>query len=205
MSMMANFILSAQQECGVIQSVFLRQNLAIRAEILRDLHGRGTFVPHGSCKHCEYTLTIAEIIKGFLDDPNDYTTQCPKCEKRFAPMMRTGNVGVAWIEQPFYCGVQTLAQLNDLGVQSPEMLMKQHPAIYDSALFHFGTIAAAYKRNGSEYNFDPLPGWNDKIIPYLGRAPDTVLAECAGQRVRTIRRMRMDRGIPAYKREKKQA
>jgi hypothetical protein len=183
----------------------LRQDLDVRADLLRDLHGRGTFVPHGRCKYCDYTLTIAEIVKGFLDDPNDYTTECPKCNRRFAPIMRTGDVGVSWIEQPFYCGVQTLSQLEQLGVRSPEVLMREHPAIYDSALFHFGTIAAAYKRNGKEYDFDPLPGWNEKIIPYLGKAPDTVLAECVGQGVRTIRRMRSDREIPPYRRGKKEA
>ena len=51
-------------------------------DLVEAVHG-DKFSPKAVCPACLHPLTDYEIMKGFKDDPRDYTTGCPKCTHRF--------------------------------------------------------------------------------------------------------------------------
>lgn len=43
----------------------------------------GEITPEGICPKCAHELSEEEIKAGWLDNPVDFTTECPKCKTRF--------------------------------------------------------------------------------------------------------------------------
>ena len=60
------------------------------------------------CPKCEYSMTIKEVNAGFLMDEYDFTTECPKCSKRFICTSSFGGDHVVWL-----CESQTKAAFSD--------------------------------------------------------------------------------------------
>jgi hypothetical protein len=58
-----------------------------------------------------------------------------------------------------------------------------------SALVHFGSLSAAFAKVGIEYTAEAekRKGWQDRIATFLGRVPDTLIAEVVGVSVTTVR------------------
>lgn len=161
-----------------------------------------TYNPVGVCPKCNYRLSAVEILKGFNRDSNDYTTLCVRCNHRFQPRLiehhRTGSA-----ELPFFCQAQALEQLKRIGnTVSPDVISKDSPAVYHSLIVHCGTIKAAFQRIGLPYSFKERfrekKDWKEKILPFLGQMPDTVIADCTGLSSSTIRRVRKKEGIPSF-------
>lgn len=169
--------------------------LLTRLQLVLAIHGED-YSPTAQCPLCSHKLKPLEILKGFLDDPIDRTTKCPSCEARFtAKLIARGQAST--VELLFLCAQQTLYELKRIRLLTPEALEKEEPAVYRSAIFHFGSIHGAYKANGADYPY-PVPAWKDKIRPFLGRLPDVELARAVGKCAKTIRKMRTSRGIPRY-------
>lgn len=95
-----------------------------------------------------------------------------------------------------------LAQLDDKKNMSPVDFMKNHPALYHSAIVHFGSLKEAFRKVGIEYRFKEKRDWKNKITTFLGQLPDTVIAIIVNVSVDTIRRMRVKLGIPKYSRRR---
>lgn len=187
------------------QTLSLRQAIILRADyqinIRRDLLNAVTgfsYTPRAECPHCGHVLAIVEILAGFLSDPHDTTTACPRCKRRFQPRM------ICWHESgrselPFYCRDQTLAALPKT-MMTPEMMRREHPQIFHSLTFHFGGIKNAYEAIGRTYPYsEAVEEWADKVVGFLGDVPDTMIASVAGVSVYKVRKLRRDYGIPGFR------
>jgi hypothetical protein len=160
------------------------------------------YVPTAVCPQCEYHLTDEEILIGFNRDPNDYTTACPKCGKRFAPKLRCVS-NTSDFELPFYCKCQALKLIQDMNSINtpPEELAKAHPEVYYSLIVHFGTIKAAFKSVGQKYPFKERKDWKGKVFPFLGQIPDQFIADCIGVSASTIGRLRRSKKISRFQKK----
>lgn len=198
MSLNLNQSLSLQLSQGQI----LAQQLSLLQRLSRRLHGDDeTYSPKGTCTHCERRLTPAEIIRGFSRSLTDTTTKCPRCKKRFQPILRAVSVASS-VEIPFYCKGQTVAKLTAaMASLNPDEFRRSQTAIYRSAMFHFGSLTAAFRECGIRYKHEPkIPAAEKKIRSYLGRLPDSVIASHSGLSVKKVRALRESLNIGPYSR-----
>jgi len=103
------------------------------------------------------------------------------------------------MELPFYCATQVLAQLNGLQELPPEEIQKEHPAIYHSVRVHHGNFRIAFEKIGIQYRFETVTNWKEKVRDFLGKLPDTVVAEVVDMPVRQVRKLRNDLGIEVFR------
>ena len=183
------------------QTMVMTLAMSLRLELIGILHGGadgGNYTPMGECPNpsCRRSLTALEIIRGFNNDPNDFSTQCTGCNRRFDPKL-VWKTGSARIEVPFFCDTQTLTRLSGLESMSPQEFERAEPTLFHSARIHNGSIKTAFARLGITYNFDEMTNPTEKIKPFLGRLFDTTIAEISGLSVETIRRLRKKDGIKA--------
>lgn len=158
------------------------------------------YVPTGNCPQCSRKLTAKEILEGFNDNPTDYTTCCTGCNYRFEPKLICFGKA-ANIELPFYCPNQALHQLGKLASENPDAIKKENPAVYRSILVHHGSLKSAFKSINIDYQFDEVPEWKDKVVPFLGKMQDTVIASATGQPVHKVRQFRNHLKIKAFQRK----
>jgi hypothetical protein len=142
-------------------------------------------------------LSAAEIIQGFNQDPDDFSTGCVACHYRFNPRLICFGEGTR-IELPFYCAMQVLERLPGKEMLSPEEFSKAHPAIYRSVIVHHGGLCQAFAQMDIVYSFEEINGWKAKIIPFLGRLSDRAIAGCVNVSAVTIGNFRRKLDIPAY-------
>jgi hypothetical protein len=186
-----SLLLTQEQRLKVSQLSF-----SLRLQLIQELRNE-RYEPQASCPKCLRDLTPVEIIKGFNQDPNDFTTCCTKCGHRFAPKLICFGNGTK-IEIPFYCDVQTLSQLKGKENLQPEHLQREYSGLYRSAIIHYGCIRRAFEKIGVEYDFEEISDWKSKVTPFLGRMPDTIIADCVDASVTKIRAMRRKLGISRY-------
>lgn len=158
------------------------------------------FQPDACCPSCGKKMNADEILAGFNRDPSDFTTKCPKCGHRFAPHLISFGNG-SQIELAFYCPSQVLGMLHDRDL-APDEFARLHPAVYRSAIAHYGTLRNAFATKGVAYPFAETDGWRAKIRPFLGKLPDTTIARAVSVSPGTIRRLRAKRHIKAFSRQK---
>lgn len=186
--------LTLEQRTRIMEAQF-----STRMQLMEAVYG-DRYTPQGICPECNQKLSAVEILKGFTQNPDDITTLCPRCGYRFPPKLIHSRGGVK-ADMPFYCAAQTLNMLRGKSVFSPGEMMRLHPAVYHSALIHFGTLTNAFSRIAVRYKEPSVPNWRDKIAHFLGLMPDTIIAECVNTHVHTIRKMRRRLGIRCYRKE----
>lgn len=175
----------------------LDMQLRLRVALIHSVRSE-LYHPQATCPACGKFLTTVEIVSGFLNDPADFTTCCPHCKVRFNATLICYFLG-GEIQLPFYCAMQTLEQLPEKKQLSPEEFLRNFPALYRSAIFHFGSLRAAFQKKGVNYLFHETPlGWQTKVSGFLGRVPDTLIAAVAGVPVRHVRQARRDWGIKPF-------
>ncbi|KKS53984.1 MAG: hypothetical protein UV20_C0043G0006 [Candidatus Magasanikbacteria bacterium GW2011_GWA2_42_32] len=145
----------------------------LRLALIHELRDE-RYEPKAICPACSRELTPMEIIRGFNQDPNDFTTCCSACSRRFEPTLVCFGDGT-YIELPFYCDCQTLAQLQGKETLQPERFAMEYPAIYRSAIVHHGGIRQAFAKVGIQYAFEEISDWKNKIRSFLGRLPAILL------------------------------
>lgn len=183
-----------EQRMSVAQR--MEERLALRLELLEALHGV-RYQPEGDCPRCHRKLTKVEILRGFNNDPNDFTTRCTGCGCRFQPKL-VHSTPISRAQVPFFCPSQTLHQLRGKEVLSAEELQRQYPAIFQSARVHFGSLAAAFARNSVSYALEMIEHWKGKVRGFLGKLTDKLIAECVGAPVKDVRAYRRELKIPCY-------
>ncbi|OGD31799.1 hypothetical protein A3C91_00015 [Candidatus Azambacteria bacterium RIFCSPHIGHO2_02_FULL_52_12] len=199
MGMSLDIHIKQKQELKLKQRLQLHQRaFGLRMELVQALRGV-RYTPKGDCPQCNKKMTPVEIIRGFNQDPNDFTTRCARrrCGYRFTPILAY-SMGAIQAEIPFYCAAQTLARLPGKETLSPERFAREYSAIYHSAVIHHGGIGQAFRKIGTTYAFKELDGAKRKIKPFLGKLPDTVIAECADIPVSAVRAMRKQLNIPRH-------
>lgn len=159
------------------------------------------FQPDARCPSCSKKMNAGEILAGFNRDPQDFTTKCPKCGHRFAPHLIAFGNG-SQIELAFYCPSQVLGMLSGHENLAPDEFARLHPAVYRSAIAHYGTLRNAFAQKGVAYPFTEADGWRAKIRPFLGKLPDTTIARAVNVSPGTVRRLRAKRHIKAFSRKK---
>lgn len=191
-----------RQELKLTQRLEVRQSLdalAIRVEILQALRPGEHACPEGSCPKCLRDLTIKEILEGFLDDVNDTTTSCPECKHRFQPRLVARSVA-GYTSIAFLCEKQTLGRLPELASLSFEEIQRNHQQVLASARFYWGTITKGFSLIGRTFVGEPSLTWKDKVKPFLGKCPDTLIAELCDVSPSTVHRYRVSLGVAAFQR-----
>jgi len=180
------------------QRALLRQDqrIALLLELTNSIHGQNYSI-EAQCPDCNRKLTPAEVVYGFLDNVNDFTTICPKCQARFEPRLAMLDQHGSKTSLPFLCSKQALHKLKESPILTPEEFTRRSDlvAAYRSLIVHHGTITAAYKSIGIEYPHTELEGWKNKIRPFLGRLSDTDIANSLGKSVTEVALFREDCGI----------
>lgn len=190
---------SQRQELRLAQEARQARQLSLRIDLLQAVRG-DHYQPKAQCPACGHKLSDLEILKGFNDSPTDTTTGCPTCRTRFQPYLVCHLSSAVRVELPFYCSSQTIAQLRGQETKTPEQLELEAPAVYRSTIFHYGSLATAFRLVGVTYTLEPVqPAWHDKVPPFLGRLSDRVIAECVGVPVLDIRKLRCRLGISGYR------
>ena len=179
----------------------LKQRFTMRLKMVLAITDR-QLNPLAVCCSCGHSLSLEEILKGFLPDPVNTTTQCPVCKYRFQPKLNCRDPYGAY-SVSFYCASQTLHRLNPQRFYTPEEFQKTQPSLYHSALAHFGSLHGAFKQLGHNYPHDKQKKWREKARPFLGRYPDSLIAECVGVTTSAVGQYRRSRGIPSWSKNKK--
>ena len=196
-----NIVQTLQLRLSLEQKLKLRLHLfTLRFELAQELRGE-KFEARAQCPSCSRQLSLAEILQGFNDNPNDYTTGCPKCSRRFmASLVSFGKISKTHLQ--FYCAIQTLELLKGREKDSPESISRENASAFQSAVIHFGSLKKAFEQIGAGYCFDEIGSWKDKVQPFLGRLPDTIVAECIDVPVSAVRYLRRKLVISPFKSSK---
>lgn len=176
------------------------QRLELRIELMQALYSidsRDTYRPRATCPDCNHGLTVEEILRGFNRDPLDLTTQCPICKSRFEARLVSRSM-VSEINLRFYCPAQALHALPIYRDKTPEEIHTTNSALFESVRLHFGGFREAFRQIGITYRPRRQPDWQEKVRPFLGQAPDTLIASVAEVSPATIRRLRRRHGIGRY-------
>jgi hypothetical protein len=195
---------------GLSQSLTLTQRLSQELKLsasqrhimlltlLQGLRGK-QMNTEAKCFHCGFELSKEDILKGFLDDPEDTTTKCPRCEERFQPhLIHKDPYGSYRVN--FMCPDQTLHRLtDDMAEMKPKELEKANASLYHSVLANFGTLYSAFKKFGISYKYDLLQNWKEKARPFLGHYPDCMIADCVGVSRSSVQRYRQSLHIDSWK------
>ena len=193
--------LTQQQRLTQAQSLVINQmQLQRHRDLVEALHG-DKFEPKARCPKCQHPLTDFEIMKGFRDDPRDYTTGCPKCKHRFhAKLHRSTDIG--WVEMAFYCPSQTLDQMQNLVEVPLDTFRAKYASVYNSAVVHFGGLKQAFQKINLTYTHEADLDWKNQVGPFLGKMADTVIAQLVGAAVKEVRALRKERGVRTYNRRR---
>ena len=82
-----------------------------------------------------------------------------------------------------------------------DQFKKAHMAVYRSAAYHFGSLKSAFAKVNLTYKGEPrVSSWQKKVLSFLGKLPDAVIASNVHASVREVRRLRKEKGIAAYRR-----
>ncbi|OGI16966.1 MAG: hypothetical protein A3J63_00980 [Candidatus Moranbacteria bacterium RIFCSPHIGHO2_02_FULL_40_12b] len=174
--------------------------LGLRLRLIGKIH-RETYKPHAVCPKCSRRLTPLQIIKGFKRNVNDYTTRCPRCHNRFEPEIICKSASSSTTLR-FFCPVQTVGQLYGKEKLSPTEIQKNYPALYQSAIAHFGGLTQAFKEIGKSYRFkEPVVKWEKKVKQFLGLLPDSVIACLVQVKYNEVRKLRLRLNIRRYRTE----
>lgn len=203
--------LTPQLQMNISQKIELSQKIEIKVRLIEALHGTTIRLQYdcGGFQRmlgCGYKLSAEELLKGFTTDPSDTSSMCPKCKKRFQPIL-TYSVGRGGSgEIIFMCANQAKVRLEARGDllsrMEPDEILKKEPALFHSILFHFGNLKNAFLKIGIDYSDMEKRGWESRVRPFLGEAPDSLIAEVAGVRVTEVRNLRKKFKIPAFKPQK---
>jgi hypothetical protein len=169
------------------------QKMSLRLDLLDQLRELRLY-PKTRCTLCDSEMTYEQLLKGFLQDPEDTTTKCPTCKRRFQPLQRRVFQGGS-MECRFLCAGQTLHRLPAVQTMSPEVLRKHDSSLYYSALTHFGSLRTAFKKIDVDYALEDTQKWKDKVQPFLGKFPDSLIAECVGLPWQSVSAFRRKLGI----------
>lgn len=172
------------------------QQLQLKLQLAESVSGR-TFTPTANCPECHRVLTPLEIIQGFSNDVNDFNTTCTGCGHRFRPRL-TSKDSTGSIEIAFLCQDQLLSQLPGKESLKPEEIDFRHQEIYHSAIFYFGSLTRAFQEINIAYKEDDLSSWRTKIALFLGKVPDSVIAQYVPVKVATVGKYRRSLGINTY-------
>jgi transposase-like protein len=173
--------------------------IGLRIDLAGSLAGV-KYYPENSCPTCHRVLKLSEILKGYSDDPKDLRTTCPKCKDRFVAKLRSDAAELRW-----YCPNQALSALQEDGnreMMKPEEILRWNASVYHSLLTHFGSVTNAFKKLGVTYTHGEVPNWHSRVRPFLGKLPDTVIAETVGVSRNIINALRKSFGINAFNRGK---
>ena len=188
---------SQSHELSQRQLQKLDQKVTQRLALLQSLHG-DKYLVEGECPDCGYKNTPAEVLVGFLENVNDFTTECKKCECRFESRLVMRDKYGSTISVQFFCQDQALHKLKSLGVLKPEEFISDSllTGVYQSLMIHFGSLALAYKEIELAYPYAELENWKAKVRPFLGKMSDTEIAEIVGVKRDEVRKLRESYDIP---------
>ena len=118
--------------------------------VIQQKISRTIITPEGVCPKCKYELTEREIRQGWLQDPMDYTTKCPKCNERFVAQLKLREQNQDMGVTLYLCQIQLFCILKDLRRGQSKILgkcflYKKYRGILFNMVRHFGTYEKGLK------------------------------------------------------------
>lgn len=140
------------------------------------------------CGECRMSISLPNILHGFGSNPDDNTIQCSRCNARVWPTLRT-SYSFAYGKMPFFGKEQVLKELSGayLELYDPDTLCSKQPAVYRSALIHFGSLRRAFSRINVEYRQGPVRDWESRLAVFLGCVSPVVIAGIANVTVSDVK------------------
>lgn len=193
---------------GMVIQLTMGQKVEMKLRLIEAVRGENVRIKFdcgglmSEARGCGYKLTAEELIKGFTRDPNDTTTVCPRCERRFQPMLRFLHATDSGGEVNFMCANQAKHRLEARGDlyarQTPDEIRRAEAALYYSLVFHYGTLKKAFSEIGIDYSAKEFDDWAARIRPFLGEVPDTLIAEVSGVKAHQVSALRKKLKIESF-------
>jgi hypothetical protein len=191
------------QRQELIQIATIIQKLSIdlfqlKNELIEKMYGL-RYQSFGICPECSRILTSHEILTGFVNDPVDTRTKCPRCSFLFkTELINRKDYGGVYLR--YYCPLQVIESLKNMGLLTKGEMRIMNPSVYHSCLSHFGNLRMAYAEAG--YKYKEVIKWKEDVFEFLGQLPDKVIAVVAGVSATTVRNYRSSLKIKPYKKIK---
>ncbi|MFA6537385.1 MAG: hypothetical protein WCT18_03215 [Patescibacteria group bacterium] len=169
--------------------------LQMRLALIESVNGV-KYEPKSKCPRCGKELTHLEIMNGFLQDVNDFTTECPKCKTRMRAYLHAKKGSSGMIEIAMYCPMQTIERLRGKDNLTEEEIEKENLGVYSSAIVNFGSLKNAFATFGVNYlKSTPKVSWQEKVRDFLGYISDVEISKIVGVHRNAIGAYRRSLGI----------
>jgi hypothetical protein len=89
--------------------------------------------------------------------------------------------------------------MEDLEGMSFEKIRAEYPAVLASARYYWGSLTKGFERLDVKFEGEPELSWKDRVLAFLGKCPDSVIAEVCGVGKSAVWRLRTKHKIAAYK------
>jgi len=187
-----NEVLSIEKEWTLKGICFDR-----RLELIGSLRNEQPMKVAAKCPQCNHQMTTGQVLAGYTTDVNDIRTTCYLCRHRFEAnlVFRQKNKQVT---KSMYCDIQVLPKMRGLEGYEPYEYSRENPGVYFSALAHYGTLKAGYRKLDINYRHEEVRQWEKKIGPFLGRLPDCDVADTIGIKPDIVQKLRRELGIKEY-------
>jgi len=183
----------------------IRQKLKIKQiELLRSMMLLGCLHDEKyelvqDCPLCSERLTPLEVIDGFNDNMRKTVIKCFHCNFEFNPVYRRFTRRTLFVGT-FLCQIQTLHKLKitKLSKYDTAEIRRRNMDLYYSAILNFGSLSNAYNEIGIEYPREEIEGWNQIVVPFLGKIKDKTAAIACGTSTKQITFLRNNLEIDRY-------
>ena len=125
------------------------QTMSLRGE-------RQLMASEGTCTKCNFELSEEQIRAGWSKNPNDYTTECPRCKSRFIAYFRLLEEDEEIAKLEFLSPFHVFDAMEKMWAQQPgqskklgeDFLLKKDPLIYWNLIRRFGN----YKKGRAAFS-----------------------------------------------------
>lgn len=181
------------------------QQAALRFELCEAV-GKSGFVPHGPCMNlgCPGQPAPPDAVREWVcREGADPPVCCSACGLPVDRRLRfEGFLPGCSVETRFYGPAETGQRLLAEKDTPFRLLRHDHLGLYHSAISHFGGLRQAFDYLGAVYGDAAQLDWRAQVGDFLGKLPDTVIAEVVGASVADIRRRRQQAGQPPFTRRR---
>ncbi len=108
--------------------------------------------PRAVCPECGYQMDEDEVRAGWLEDPQDFTTQCPECNHRFVAALETRNRETGHeasfrylCQNQLFWAMRNLLQLHERSRIGQVFLEGTSPELFWNLIRHYGTYKIGRK------------------------------------------------------------
>lgn len=152
------------------------------------------YIEIAKCPMCGLEMNKSQRILSYTTDPTNIKTRCFRCRSFYQAYIQLGENRYV-----LYAKKHIIFRLRDLWSKTPEEICKIHPSFYHSCIYNYGNLTKAFQSAKIKYTFVENEEWKEKVIQFLGKLTDKVIADVVGVEPAIISKMRRANGdIPKF-------